>query len=77
MTDANNRSQLDKGSGSTAMSDKSLIHDYVHFSTAASLPNFHGIITPRKNDVNHVEAMLEKNRWANTYEHGDAEFGHV
>ena len=43
VTDTNNRSQLDQGSGSTATSDKSLIHNYVNFSTIASLPTFHGI----------------------------------
>ena len=43
VTDTNNRSQLDQGSGSAATSDKSLIHDYVNFSTTASLPTFNGI----------------------------------
>ena len=43
VTDTNNRSQLDQGSGSTVASDKSLIRDYIKFSPTASLPTFHGI----------------------------------
>ena len=41
--DANDRSQLDQGLGSAVISEKSLIHDYVKFSSTASLPAFHDI----------------------------------
>ena len=41
--DADDRSQLDYGSGSAAISNKYLIHDYADFSPASSLPTFHGV----------------------------------
>ena len=43
VTDTNNRSPLDQGSGSAVMSDKSLIHDHINCSLAASLPTFQRI----------------------------------
>ena len=43
VTETNNRSQLDQGSESAVMSDKSLIHDYIDLSPTASLPTFHDI----------------------------------